>query len=70
MKLPEDYVGAVFYESMPPLRDVDERKFYLIYNFNSITYWNWDKIPSKNDAFLQALDWIDISEAVSMIDKL
>lgn len=44
-----------------------ERNLYAVNNFDTITYWNWSKIPSKNDAIMQALDWIDIAEAVSKI---
>lgn len=58
------------HESIRPLTDKDDRKFYVVNDFNRIIYWNWDKVPSKNDTFSQALDWIDIAEAVSCIFKL
>uniref|UniRef100_A0A0A9W6F0 Ribonuclease H2 subunit C n=1 Tax=Lygus hesperus TaxID=30085 RepID=A0A0A9W6F0_LYGHE len=32
--------------------------------FDKITYWNWNKLPTKNDPFLAALDWIDVSQAI------
>ncbi|BES89600.1 Ribonuclease H2 non-catalytic subunit (Ylr154p-like) [Nesidiocoris tenuis] len=32
--------------------------------FGSMTYWNWNKIPSKNDPLLAAMDWIDISAVI------
>lgn len=55
----------VLHESIKPSTDKDERKFYVVNRFKDITYWNWDKIPSKNDPFIKAFDWIDIAEAVS-----
>ncbi|XP_050425924.1 uncharacterized protein LOC126836493 [Adelges cooleyi] len=33
-------------------------------SFEKLTYWNWDKEPTKEDNFLSALDWIGISEAL------
>lgn len=66
MKNPEGYVGLVLHESVKPSTDKEDRKFYVVHNFDSMVYWNWDKTPSKNDAIDQALDWIDIAEAVSM----
>lgn len=41
------------------------RNLYCTENFSQFTYWNYDKVPSKNDALVAALDWIDIAEAVS-----
>ncbi|XP_076176414.1 ribonuclease H2 subunit C isoform X2 [Ptiloglossa arizonensis] len=32
--------------------------------FSYFTYWNYDKLPSKNDALVAAIDWIDIAEAL------
>lgn len=66
IQLPEGYTGAVLHESVKPSTDKDDRKFYMIHDFKSFTYWNWNKKPSKNDTFIQALDWIDIAEAVSI----
>lgn len=65
IQVPEGYVALLLHESMRPLRDIDERKFFVVNKFKEITYWNWDKTPSRNDPFVKALDWIDIAEAVS-----
>lgn len=32
--------------------------------FKEFTYWNYDKIPSKNDAFEKALDWMELSDVL------
>lgn len=66
MPNPEGYVGMVLHESVKPATENEDRKFYVVHNFDSIVYWNYDKTPSKNDALDQALAWIDIAEAVSV----
>lgn len=66
MKFPSGYHAVVMQEKMQPLTDGVERNVFVTHKFNTLTYWNWDKIPSRNDAFLTALDWIDVSEAVSI----
>lgn len=69
MENPEGYVGLVLQESVQPMTENDDRKFYVVHDFNSIIYWNWDKVPSKNDAIDQALVWIDIAEAVNIFEN-
>ncbi|KAJ8982381.1 hypothetical protein NQ317_005475 [Molorchus minor] len=64
VEIPEGYKGIVLHESIKPSREKDERKFYIVNNFTSMTFWNWDKIPSANDSITQALQWIDIAEAL------
>lgn len=65
--LPEGYVGVVLHESVKPETEKCERKFYVTYKFSKIHYWNWDKAPSDNDSIVQALQWMDIAEAVTFI---
>lgn len=43
------------------------RNLYCTGTFSQFTYWNYDRIPSKNDPLAAALDWIDIAEAVSTL---
>lgn len=64
LKVPEDYVGIMLQETIRPSRENDERKFYVVGEFCEITHWNWDKKPSVNDPFAQALQWIDIAEVL------
>lgn len=66
IEIPEGYKGIITKENVRPVTDKQDRKFYVINNFEHINYWNWDKKTSKNDAIVQALDWIDIAEAVSI----
>ncbi|EEZ99790.1 Ribonuclease H2 subunit C-like Protein [Tribolium castaneum] len=64
VELPEGYIGVVLHESIAPVSDKEERKFHVTNKFKTLTYWNWDKAPSKNDKIIQALDWIDVAEAL------
>lgn len=68
--VPQNYLGVILNEKIPPMREKQERKFYVQNSFNSFIYWNWSKAPSRNDAIVQALDWIDIAEAVSCLYKV
>lgn len=29
-----------------------------------LTYWNWDRVPSREDPLLSAFDWVRVSEAI------
>lgn len=42
-----------------------ERNLYCTGIFSQFTYWNYDRIPSKNDTLAAALDWVDIAKVVS-----
>lgn len=64
--VPVGYKGMVFMEKK---RKTDpegkKRNLHCTGTFSQFTYWNYDRIPSENDAFSAALDWIDIADAVS-----
>ncbi|KAF2882573.1 hypothetical protein ILUMI_23590 [Ignelater luminosus] len=63
--IPDGYKGVILHERIKPVTDKDDRNFYVINEFNSFMYWNWDKVPSKNDPILQTIDdWFDIAEAL------
>ncbi|XP_067006959.1 ribonuclease H2 subunit C isoform X2 [Anabrus simplex] len=62
--LPHNYQGIVLKEMKKPLTEDAERNFHTTHIFRSLTYWNWDLQPSRNDAFISALDWIDVAEAL------
>lgn len=63
--VPAGYKGMTFMENKKPDPENKIRNLYCTGTFSQFTYWNYDKIPSKNDALVAALDWIDIAEAVS-----
>lgn len=62
--LPSGYKGLTFRERHKPDRENVERNFYATGTFSGFTYWNYDKLPSRNDAVVTAMDWIDIAEAL------
>lgn len=67
INIPDGYRGIVLKETKKPMSENDNRKLYVLNNFNSIFYWNWGKEPSENDPIIQVFDhWIDIAEAVSI----
>ncbi|XP_061381691.1 uncharacterized protein LOC116778327 isoform X4 [Danaus plexippus] len=63
LSLPEGYRAVLVTETKRPLSEDVERKFQIAGGLGDITYWNWDKKPSRNDSLVRALDWIDIAEA-------
>ncbi|KAH0955461.1 hypothetical protein HN011_007806 [Eciton burchellii] len=62
--IPTEYKGMMFIENKKSDIENKDRHLYNAGTFSQFTYWNYDKIPSKNDALAAALDWIDIAEAL------
>ncbi|CAL7936616.1 unnamed protein product [Xylocopa violacea] len=62
--LPSGYKGVTFLEHKKPEVENVERNLYSTGTFSHFTYWNYDKLPTKNDALAAAMDWIDIAEAL------
>ncbi|XP_043602737.1 ribonuclease H2 subunit C isoform X2 [Bombus pyrosoma] len=62
--LPSGYKGITFVEHKKPEVEHVERNLYFTGAFSHFTYWNYDKLPSKNDGLAAAMDWIDIAEAL------
>ncbi|CAH2013304.1 unnamed protein product [Acanthoscelides obtectus] len=62
--VPDGYVGLVLHESIKPITEKEERKLRITNTFSNITFWNWDKVPSKNDSIIKALEWIEIAEVL------
>lgn len=58
VKLPGNYKGFVI------KKDSKLKERSSIGKFKEFTYWNWDEIPSNEDAVMKALQWIDISKAI------
>ncbi|XP_015605875.1 ribonuclease H2 subunit C [Cephus cinctus] len=69
IKVPKGYTGYTFYEYEKPVANNTDRNLYSTGKFSEFTYWNYDKIPSRNDALSGALDWIDIAEALHSTDE-
>lgn len=64
MELPKNWQGVVYQERKRPLSEDADRTFHKKGTFDSFTYWNYDKNPSRNDAFAQALQWLEISDVL------
>uniref|UniRef100_A0A1B0D716 Uncharacterized protein n=1 Tax=Phlebotomus papatasi TaxID=29031 RepID=A0A1B0D716_PHLPP len=57
--VPESHQGVVLTSAKG-----DSSAMKITGKFDKFSYWNYDTIPSKNDALRQAMDWIDISRAL------
>ncbi|XP_055533276.1 uncharacterized protein LOC129723227 [Wyeomyia smithii] len=64
LNLPDGYSGIILQETQKPLSEHEERKFTFGGAFKQFTYWNYDKIPSRNDPLVKALDWIKVSQVL------
>lgn len=65
LSLPKGYTGVILNERVIPDTDTEERNFYITNRFESFMHWNYDKIPTMNDAIMQVLDvWVDVAEAL------
>ncbi|XP_057341824.1 ribonuclease H2 subunit C [Microplitis mediator] len=64
LSVPKGYKGIAFFEKNKPVNPDSQRNFNSTECFTEFTYWNWDKLPSRNDAFDAALDWVEIAEAL------
>lgn len=62
--VPAEYKGMIFMENKKADVENKERNLYCTGTFSQFTYWNYDRIPSKNDAFAAALDWVDIAKVL------
>ncbi|XP_032681238.1 ribonuclease H2 subunit C [Odontomachus brunneus] len=62
--VPAGYKGMTFVENKKTDTEGKNRNLYCTGTFSQFTYWNYDRIPSKNDALSAALDWIDIADAL------
>nr|CAD7261531.1 unnamed protein product [Timema shepardi] len=61
--LPTGYKGIVVQETLKRQVEGAERNVHLTHTFKSLTFWNWDRTPSRNDPFIAAFDWIDLANA-------
>lgn len=68
--VPAGFKGMTFVENKKADTESKERNLYCTGTFSQFTYWNHDKIPSKNDTLAAALDWIDVAEAVSFFTSI
>lgn len=66
--MPDGYVG-LFCHRGGGETDKDENSDLIADHSNGhvtqqLMYWNWDRVPTREDPLLAALDWVNISEAI------
>ncbi|CAO1426293.1 unnamed protein product [Diamesa serratosioi] len=64
IKLPENLQGVVFRENEQLKIEDAERELKFGGKFDSFTYWNYDRIPTENDAYKKLTHYLKISEAL------
>lgn len=69
MKVPEGFLGVVMQETKKTLLEDSERTFKMSGKFDDFVYWNYDKVPSNNDALHRATTWAAISSAINTVLK-
>lgn len=62
--IPSGLKGIVLTESKKLTTENTDRDLQLSGHFDEFTYWNYDKIPSKNDPYEKAHQWMEISDTV------
>lgn len=65
VKLPDSLQGVLFSEGEK--LQINDREMKFGGKFSELTYWNYDKNPTQNDAYQKALHWMKVSNAVRMI---
>jgi ribonuclease H2 subunit C len=65
MQVPENLQGLIFREDDKLQIDDAERVLKCKGKFSKFTYWNYDRIPSENDAYRKSLHFLKVADAVS-----
>lgn len=65
MKVPEGYTGVVLKDAQAVGEGEGRRMMRGVARFDTFTYWNWDRQPSRSDKYQQALDWLEVADVVS-----
>lgn len=64
VSLPAGFRGVVLREQQRVSTDLEDRHVTVTGTFDKLQYWNLETVPSANDKFVQALQWIDIAAAL------
>lgn len=48
---------------------VQDRTVMVTSVFDKMTYWNLETLPNPDDSVVMAMDWTELSEAVSLCSK-
>ncbi|KAG0712120.1 Ribonuclease H2 subunit C [Chionoecetes opilio] len=65
MKAPDGYTGLVLKEAQRSVGQGDQQVMKGVALFDSFTFWNYDRQPSRSDKFQQSLDWLEVASVVS-----
>ena len=63
LPLPEGYTGLVVEGGKTSLTSQD-RDVRATASFKEMTYWNYDRKPSENDAYQQAMQWLEVAKVL------
>ena len=66
IKLPENLQGVVFRENEHLKIEDADRELKFGGKFDSFTYWNYDRVPTENDAYKKLQHYLKISNVVSV----
>jgi len=71
LKLPKNFEGVVASDLKGSSEDTTEdslssegAEISLVKKFDSMTYWNWDRLPSGMDKHVKLIDWLELSEVL------
>lgn len=66
LDMPDGYVGVLCDKS--PAADADLVASGDDAIARRLMYWNWDRVPTREDPLLSALDWVRVSDAIMSSD--
>jgi len=65
---PDGYVGLLLKEDDKDYEDNDEKQdcvgWSVVGEFNELTYWNRERMPSKQDYYCKWIEWIKLANAI------
>lgn len=68
LAMPDDYVGVLCSGTGDQVDQTDSSDLIADEVTEQLMYWNWDRVPSREDPLLAALDWVRVSEAIMIND--
>nr|CAG4646702.1 EOG090X0IC1 [Macrothrix elegans] len=68
LELPNEYKGLILVEEEKSGSAAQGISSVVNQNFNSITYWNWDSIPSRTDQISDSFAWLQLANIIHKAD--
>jgi len=66
--MPDNYVGVLCNGTGDRVEPDDSSDLMADEVTEQLMYWNWDRIPTREDPLLAAFDWVRVSEAMMLND--